>query len=290
MSKPLSSRRNENPACCLIPFFAIFGIAGTLAAIGSGSPVPLLFTALGVGGITWQVVAQRAQKNNLARRQNNWRPQSSDAAPIGENLILQPSATRLGGCIGTAIVAAIWNGFIGFFAWGVFFHDKSGGRIFMALFLIPFVLIGLLILFAAVGSFLKLFNANVQLTLNRAGLAPGDDGELSWQMRRGWFAPQNLILTLEGREEATYRRGTDTITEKSFFHRSEVVRTSSAAEMQSGTARLAIPAGAMHSFQAANNKIIWTLKLRGAVTLWPDIEDEYPLLVMPQKVDTGAKP
>jgi hypothetical protein len=119
--------------------------------------------------------------------------------------------------------------------------------------------------------------------LNRIDAAPGEELELSWQMQRGQIKPQELRITLQAREEATYRRGTDTVTDKNIFHKNEIVHTAKVAEIQSGQARIPIPANTMHSMEATNNKIIWSLKVRGAVRLWPDIDEEYVILVVPQR-------
>ena len=290
MSKPLSSRHNQSPACCLLPFFTVFGIIGVISAIESASLFPLLFAAIGAGGIYWQVAALRAQKNNLPQKQSDWQPKPIATAPAGVGVVLKPVATRVGSCIGMAIFAAFWNSFIIFFLWKLLTEGKSFGlsQVLGLLFVIPFALIGVVLLWAAAGKFLQLFNAGLQLTLNRGELAPGEEAELCWQMKGGWLAPQNLNITLEAREEATYRRGTDTITEKSIFHQNEVARVSGQSEMQNGRAPLAIPLHTMHSFEAANNKIIWSLKLRGDIARWPDIEEEYVLLVAPQSNAAGG--
>jgi hypothetical protein len=390
MTKPLSSKRSEAPACCLIPFFAFFLVIGGLAFLsifvrpllgvlqarnwtptpcritssavvtkGSGDDrkfypdilyfysvggtrynstrwnpfdsstsraqaqrivqqfpagtnaqcyvnpndptqamldrsiplsawlglVPLLFVAIGAGGIIWQIVSLRTAKTNRALAQSSWQPRVALLLGAGPNLVLKPTTSRIGNCIGLTIFAVIWNGFVFAFFWTAVLNGSPGSffRVFLALFLIPFALIGLLILGGAFSSFLGLFNAGLQLTLNRIDAAPGEELELSWQMQRGQIKPQELRITLQAREEATYRRGTDTVTDKNIFHKNEIVHTAKVAEIQSGQARIPIPANTMHSMEATNNKIIWSLKVRGAVRLWPDIDEEYVILVVPQR-------
>jgi hypothetical protein len=36
----------------------------------------------------------------------------------------------------------------------------------------------------------------------------------------------------------------------------------------------------MHSFAAKNNKIVWTLHVRGEIPRWPDVDDEFPFTVL----------
>jgi hypothetical protein len=42
-----------------------------------------------------------------------------------------------------------------------------------------------------------------------------------------------------------------------------------------------IPAGAMHSFKAAHNEIVWRLVVRGDVPLWPNFKTRLKLVVAP---------
>ena len=42
-----------------------------------------------------------------------------------------------------------------------------------------------------------------------------------------------------------------------------------------------IPAGTMHSFSANNNKIIWTLTVKGEISRWPDVDESFDVTVGP---------
>ncbi len=59
-------------------------------------------------------------------------------------------------------------------------------------------------------------------------------------------------------------------------------------ELRRGKAKLSIPAGTMHSFQSRNNKIVWTLQVKGDIPMWPDIGDEYALEILPQRILPGG--
>jgi hypothetical protein len=39
----------------------------------------------------------------------------------------------------------------------------------------------------------------------------------------------------------------------------------------------------MHSFEAGHNKIIWSLRVHGDIYRWPDVKDEYPIVVLPMR-------
>jgi hypothetical protein len=37
----------------------------------------------------------------------------------------------------------------------------------------------------------------------------------------------------------------------------------------------------MHTFTAPSNKIIWSLKIKGEIMGWPDVQEEFPIEVTP---------
>ena len=43
----------------------------------------------------------------------------------------------------------------------------------------------------------------------------------------------------------------------------------------------------MHTFAAPHNKVVWCLKVRGEIPRWPDVDEEFPLEVLPGE-STGA--
>lgn len=50
----------------------------------------------------------------------------------------------------------------------------------------------------------------------------------------------------------------------------------------------AVPAKAMHSFETANNRIVWSIRLKAAVRGRPDLDAEYPLIVIPPGAQEAA--
>jgi hypothetical protein len=135
-----------------------------------------------------------------------------------------------------------------------------------------------------VGAFyalLALFNPRCALTLGRGDLALGETAELRWEFTGRFDRIHRLVLRVEGREEATYRRGTSTYTDKNVFYALDLVDTLRPAEIRSGTARFTVPADTMHSLSAGNNRIVWGLVVHGHIHGWPDVKDEYALTVGP---------
>jgi len=52
-------------------------------------------------------------------------------------------------------------------------------------------------------------------------------------------------------------------------------------DMRAGHRQIQIPADFMHSFDAPHNKILWSLHLKGEIPRWPDLDEEYPLEILP---------
>jgi hypothetical protein len=39
----------------------------------------------------------------------------------------------------------------------------------------------------------------------------------------------------------------------------------------------------MHSFVASRNEIQWKLRVKGTIGFWPDVKDDYPIVVLPSQ-------
>ena len=183
---------------------------------------------------------------------------------------------------GMTFMALFWNGLVSVFVWQVVKGFRTGRvEVCLTIFLVPFVLIGIGLVVGAVKSLLALFNPRAVLMLGRAELALGESAELRWGMAGKHERVHRLVVRLEGREEATYRHGTSTSTDKHTFFTLDLADTTDPREIASGRATVAVPRDTMHSFAAPNNKIVWGLAVHGHIQGWPDVKDEYPLTVTP---------
>ena len=238
----------------------------------------------GLIGIPFMLVPLLILKSNGSRsRSAPWQPKNAavlSATPGGVQLQTS-NGTPASRVLGIGLIAAFWNGIVGVFVVQFLFKAPLGVfTIFPALFLIPFVLIGLLLLGAFVTQIGALFNPRVIASFEREAVRLGEEFDFHWELRGGFTRTTGLRVTLEGREEASFRRGTDTITEKSPFY--FAVLHDSSAPQTVGATRVVLPAEAMHSFEAHNNKIVWTLKLEAPVSRWPDVAEEWKLNVLPR--------
>ena len=257
--------------------------------------IPLLFVAIGGGGVAWALgPGRRAERRKASGGAAAWLPDAGTASDpaaglaagaAGGPLALKPRHTPLGRFLGGVLVAAIWNGIVGVFVWKLYQDWRGGAQPegCLVLFLGVFGLVGLLLLLNVPYQLLALANPRARLTLSRATLPLGAPAQLEWSFSGLAGRIRALRVTVEGHEEAQYRRGTSTYTDREAFATLEVVATELPSMIPSGVAAFAIPAGSMHSFESSHNKIVWTLKLHGEIRRWPDVNEEFELKVLPRE-------
>lgn len=246
--------------------------------------VPLLFFLV---GLTVMVFALRSGRGTPAV--SGIDPDSPFGVPLaalaaaGGPAELKPSMTPIGTLLGLGFVALFWNGIVSVFVWQAVSLWRDGKpETFLNLFLIPFVAIGLLLLFAVARQLLVLFNPRPRLTLTPGVPATGETAFLQWRLGSAGRGVSRVRITLEGREEARYRRGTNNYTDRETFLTIPVVDTAQPVEIAAGgSANFAIPAAVMPTFRAEHNKILWTLKVNCELPRWPDTEEEYEIVVRP---------
>lgn len=98
---------------------------------------------------------------------------------------------------------------------------------------------------------------------------------------------KSLTVSLVCDEEANYRQGTDTRTDRRRVFENSVYAKHD-FEIQIGNAfedfsSVTIPAAAMHSFKGDHNEVQWKLLVRGDAAGWPAFERTYPVVVYPGK-------
>lgn len=203
--------------------------------------------------------------------------------------VLQSETTPVQVLIFVTIFTLVWNGILSVFVIDTVqnFVAKGFGGIdwFRTLFLIPFVVIGVGLLLFGLYSLLAVFNPRPTLIVSSASIPLGGELTVNWTLSSRPSTMRSLQILLKGAEKATYRRGTSTATDTSVFAEIEVALTHELLEMEEGTARVRIPQDAMHSFDAPNNRIAWTLEVRGEIPFWPDMQATFPLTVLPLPED-----
>lgn len=234
--------------------------------------IPLVFLAAGVAGMV-AMLRKNGAKHRGSRESRGQRQR--------QPLVLKSRGSPLSRLFVLLVFAAFWNIVVGIFVSQVV-RDFSAGRgsWFMVLFMIPFVLVGLALIGGVLYSLLALFNPRPQVRLTPGCVALGETADLQWRLRGRASRLTTFRVTLEGREEATYRVGTSSRTDRHVFHQQVLAETEDPHQMARGKLPLAIPAHVMHTFTAPNNKIVWMLKVHGEIDKWPDVKEEFELEVI----------
>ncbi len=243
--------------------------------------LPLIFVLAG-GALV-------AHSRKVARKNRR----SADPAVIaepsgGESVELESSTSPAAKFFGIVLVALVWNGIVSVLVWQVIKGWQSGRPDwFLTIFTVPFVLVGLGL---AVGIFyfaLALANPRPNLVLLPAQPRLGDDLRVEWRFTGRSSRINHLTIVIEGKEEATYQRGTDTHTDTEVFATLGLIDTVNYWEIGKGVAEVFLPEDTMHSFAALHNKIVWSIKVEGEIHRWPDVDDEFPIAVLPLKPEAA---
>jgi Protein of unknown function (DUF3592) len=204
-------------------------------------------------------------------------PQGDDAHGAIE---LKPRSTPLRKLIGLIFASLIWNGIVWTIAWFAVIRSQEREGCVVA-FLALFALIGLLLIYSTLRQLLVLFNPRPRLTLSPGSLKLGEVAYLQWRLTGATGGARRLQVTLEGKEEVRYRRGTDTHTETKPFATLPIVDSTDSYQMLSGSTSFAVPSDSLPTFASENNKVIWTIKAQLEIANWPDSDEEFEILVRP---------
>lgn len=203
-----------------------------------------------------------------------------EAGESNEPLVIQPKMGRVGSLIAILFICCFWNGIVSVFLFSMF-GGKGGPPIFMLLFLTPFILVGLGFVAAAVYTLLGLFNPKPVLVCSDRWLYAGSEFELSWMMKGNVSRIQKLTVFLEGTETVHYRQGTSTRTESNVFYSHAIAELTDSDSITQSYHIVKIPDDAMHTFDAASNKIQWQVRFAGEIPRWPDVADVFEITILP---------
>ncbi|MEM6459506.1 MAG: DUF3592 domain-containing protein [Planctomycetota bacterium] len=259
--------------------------------------LPMVFVLVGLGGMfgTWfwggrKRWATRHAKTLDADEADHWLPElargDADDGGVGERKrggseTVSPTKSRWGGVVFLTLFGLVWNGF----SWPVFIFAWRDGEVILGLFMSVFVLVGIGVFAAWVYTAMGLLNPVVRLTFDPRVVERGQTLELGWDIagRAGRIA--KLTISVEAVERATYRRGTDTITDEHTIYDHVLVEAGGSDGRdplaRDGRVEHEVPAGVMHSLDAPNNKVVWRVRVRGDIPRWPDMNDTYDFAVVP---------
>jgi hypothetical protein len=241
--------------------------------------LPLLFVIVGAAVASWSRKQLRAQPVP-----GKSAPETVEPADVAVHL--KPQVSPVGKVLGTLFFALFWNGIVSIFVWQAWKTWQAGDPDwFLTLFMVPFVLVGLAACGAVGYMALALANPRPRITLASGRIRLGDPLRIDWRFTGQSCRLSHLRIFIEGREEATYRRGTDTHTDREVFATFDLIDTANDWEIPRGSAEIAVPDDTMHSFAAPSNKIVWEIKVEGEIDRWPDVNQNFPIQILPLRIE-----
>lgn len=260
---------------------------GLTAGMAFGA-IPLVFVIIGLLGFIFagRMTGYRPRVADPEGKANYLPDERRHAAARTGHVVLTSAGGRVKKTLMISGFALLWNGIVWTLMYFVVLSDDDA-PLMAQLFIGLFALIGVGLLGLVGWSALAIFNPTVRLELAGETFHLGEPLEVSWQVLGPTRRLQDFALVLEGIEEATYQRGTDTVTDTNTFVTYDLVRVAEpdARRLSAGDdARLDLPTDTMHSFEASRNKIRWQLKATGAIPRWPDIEDTFELTLLPARL------
>lgn len=198
---------------------------------------------------------------------------------------------KLAGFVGACLA---WNGFLSIFVvMAVNSHVAGAPDWLLTLFMLPFVGIGIWLVYRAIRQILIATGVGPTfIEIANHPLQPGQDYEMLLS-QGGSLSIRQLEVHLICLEKATYRQGTDTVTDIEIVCQQPVL-TQKDIDVQAGLpyetrCQFRVPEGAMHSFLANSNAVNWKLSVRVEVQRWPDFRRDFPLVVRPHGVEANAR-
>jgi hypothetical protein len=268
-ANPICYVNPENPAEAVL-------VRGFRAGLLLGL-IPAIFLVIGVGGVRLfikspELMGIKPQVFNTGQESATdvLRVTDSATGPV----ILKPEFSPKAKLIGSIIVAVFWNGIV-----SVFLVNMSGS--WSVLFMIPFIIIGLALIGLVVYCILASFNPRPTLILSSSQIPTGSKAHLDWHLTGRIDRLKTLTILLQASEEASYHAGKNQHTDTNIFFRKEIFSASAPDITETGQTDFDIPAEAMHSFEAAHNKILWEIAVNGVIDKWPDIREEYKITITP---------
>ena len=230
----------------------------------------------------------RSPASSFTRSSNTLSGQTHDADAVHKGDLLDQqwsipkrlarTQSRWIGVIVMLAFAGFWNGIVGCCINQMF---KGNPDWFAILFMIPFALVGLLLLLGVAITVLALFNPKIEIALSTGAVSPGESVDVAWEVIGKANKFKTLKIEVRGFQTAIYQRGTDTYTEYETFELIPILQTTQTDEMEFGSVAVTVPPNTMHTFKSKNNHVQWEVRVHGDIPWWPDVKESFEFRVRP---------
>ena len=224
--------------------------------------IPLIFVFVGIAVI---IAGLRAKKARL------------DPGQARERVVTLKGSTPVGKAIGFTLFALFWNGV-------VFFLFKSEAPL---LFRILFGGVGIILIAATIHATLAIFNPRPVVEITPGDIRPGTSVALRWRINGRSDRIGKLTLSLQclrvTTETSGHGKNRSTRTIKTPIFDNELLTTDRQNEITQGTLQFLIPEEKSCSIPGNDGGIQWQLVFHGDISRWPDLKQELPFIVYPEK-------
>jgi hypothetical protein len=264
-----------------------------------GLVFPGIFMAMGLFAIGFAI---RGERRRDAYEQAGLpplpEPDRDAVTTLGTGAVtLKPQQTAFGAFVGAVVGSVVWNGILALFAYlplkdTIDAHDGSilrtirevGPQVLGSpetwvglLCGSPFVLIGLMLIVSIPYQALALFNPRPRVTLSAPSIPAGGTARLHWRLSSGGAGIKRLTIVLEARQPLAGLKPTVSL---------RLVDLTPPQTIEEGTVTIAIPADApVSSIESRDPSrfAMWTIRLTGTITIWPDVDVIYPVVITPAR-------
>ncbi len=129
--------------------------------------------------------------------------------------------------------------------------------------------------------FFNLNTPSVRLFVNQPATGLGEPLSITWQFCESIASVRRLSVQLVGTEWTRFREGTQDSFDTVEFYCADLFETDQQSGMAYRNIEIKIPSKTMHSFDASHNKIIWSIRFKGEIAFWPDVNDNFEIVVQP---------
>ena len=254
--------------------------------------IPLIFILVGLIGVIGSIVSIIKRKRKYEDSENSDYSKSinsnqTDYTSNPTTLTAKNQLSPLASIAGITLFSLIWNGIISIFIYQVYQGFKRGNPDwFLTIFMIPFILVGILTILAIFYTILKVSNPKVSIEVSPSELFPGSKVNIKWTLSGSFSRIHSLEIYIEGEEMASYNSGENSASATNIFERIKIFSTDYTLEMEYGSAQFTIPTTTMHSFESPHNSIKWSLIVFGKIKRWPNMLQKFPIEISPNPIVT----